>query len=149
MSRWFDAKPWSLSERGEPVAGDCSLQLVESHDGLALVVSERLGHGTTLARLEVLLVEDDWDRLVDAVKRWRASEHGGGCDDTTTTTTTDDTTTDDVAAAGTGRTPLSDLDTAELVPLLAAGAVQRAGDTMSAWLARMSRRTVHGPEDRP
>lgn len=145
MSRWFDAKPWSLSERGEPVAGDCSLQLVESHDGLALVVSERLGHGTTLARLEVLLVEGDWDRLVDAVKRWRASEHGGGRDDTP-----------DAVAADTGPTPLSDLDTAELVRLLAglelskaAGAVQRAGDTMSAWLARMSRRTVHGPEDRP
>ena len=53
------------------VPGDCSVELVESDEGMSIAITEFLGRGTTLTRTEAVLVEEDWDLLVAAIDRWR------------------------------------------------------------------------------
>ena len=131
MTRWFNAKPWQMLERGAVVDGDCSVDLVESHEGMSIVFSERVGAGTHLTRAQALLEEEDWDRLAEAITRWRATESGGGID----------------ARCDAG----SDLEASELLRLLvglklshAAGAVGRCGERAAGWLAVLAQKAVDG-----
>lgn len=126
MPRWFKTKPWRLLEIGEPVDGDCSIELVESNEGLSIAVTEFLGAGTTRTRTEALLVEADWDQLIEAVARWRAQQLG--------------------------EPTAPDQNAGELVRLLvglelshAAGFAQRVGDRAASRLSNLARRVVDGP----
>jgi hypothetical protein len=130
--RWFKTKPWRLLERGEPVPGDCSVELHESDEGMSIAITEFLGRGTTLTRIEAVLVEEDWDRLVAAVTQWRSGDADGAGED-----------------AGRATGSVSDLDGSELVRLAvglclsrAAGAVQRGGERAAGWLGDLALRTA-------
>jgi hypothetical protein len=117
--RWFKTKPWRLLERGEPVQGDCSVELVESDEGMSIAITEFLGRGTTLTRTEAVLVEQDWDLLVAAIDRWRR------------------------------RDPSELLRLLISVEMeRAAEAVQRAGDTSAARLQELARHLIARSEAR-